>query len=765
MELELAIGLALFLGVTLAAGLGLKWLRARASLAARRKAELLPRVRRLIQEFSLQIRRQPADPGPPYTAPLAEAGSIVRRGWARVKQVEARLKQTPPAITARPLGQLFLVFPIYQEWFERLGGELRLFEVEHQVRLAEIELLSVRTRLADASHLGKREQATLERLQTETISIKETLAGHPLAGALATEHKKLADLDEWLLLDKIRLGESEPAPSDVARTYPDLLEIEKELNAIRQSLRGHESAQQRLRPMLARAGGRLTTFEQALSMEETRRSAPKMRERVEIARNDLNSMESVLARGDYPIVEQSLTGLNSRLKEMEEELKKLSGLRTRLTERQEQTGQTLSGLHQWMRLYPAPFILDTAQAWVHVLQAKLQEQARAVGSEDLAELERAGQVPFDEIRRSQLGFEQGQAVVNRLGDRLDPAAVAGIRKRGEHLAARLKLRHPVYQEKARLPALEEHLARLDESWKLIATADPDRQSDLVRIGQVLQQVDTAWNVVDRDIERTRSALELAKGQQEQALALLDDVVYDDLFNLSQPEQDEWAQAARGLLAQRQPLVDRAARGEEDFSAVLGEADVLKRNGEKFVKDFQFRLARAQLETGRLVEQLNTLADRLERLEHHPYLNFEDRTRSILVEVRHWLGQAQTPNLAGLGRWSALTDQGAQLRQAAEFLCRAMESESATADQDRAWTEDMLVTAEEYQGSARQHQPPNAFNGELTSAHNLLSTARRKLQALSAPRHKYLLAEYQAELVDVRQMIHGARSHVDIVLNA
>ena len=78
---------------------------------------------------------------------------------------------------------------------------------------------------------------------------------------------------------------------------------------------------------------------------------------------------------------------------------------------------------------------------------------------------------------------------------------------------------------------------------------------------------------------------------------------------------------------------------------------------------------------------------------------------------------------------------------------------------------MLVTAEEYQGSARQQQPPNTFNGELTSAHNLLATARRKLQALSAPRHKYLLAEYQAELQDVRQMIHGARSHVDIVLSA
>jgi hypothetical protein len=98
-----------------------------------------------------------------------------------------------------------------------------------------------------------------------------------------------------------------------------------------------------------------------------------------------------------------------------------------------------------------------------------------------------------------------------------------------------------------------------------------------------------------------------------------------------------------------------------------------------------------------------------------------------------------------------------------LICRGLEGESAAGDQDRAWTEDMLVTAEEYLGSARQQQPPNSFNGELAAARNLLETARRKLGILAAPRRKYLLDEFQAELVDVRQMISGARAHVDNVL--
>jgi len=76
---------------------------------------------------------------------------------------------------------------------------------------------------------------------------------------------------------------------------------------------------------------------------------------------------------------------------------------------------------------------------------------------------------------------------------------------------------------------------------------------------------------------------------------------------------------------------------------------------------------------------------------------------------------------------------------------------------------MLVTAEEYLGSARQQQPPNSFNGELAAARNLLETARRKLDVLNNPRHKYQLAEFQGELVDVRDMISGARAHVDQVL--
>ena len=765
MELIFAIGLAFFSLLTLAAGLGLKWLRAREGLGARRQAELAPRARQLIQAFSLQARRQLPDPGPPYTSLLVEAGKTARRGWARAKQVDARLRRNLPAITARRLSQCLLVVPIYQDWFQRLGMEWELFKVEHQVRLAETELVTVRTRLEDAAGLGKLEQTLLNRLRAETGALKEAVTRHLLSTALAPEQKKLVDLNERLLLAGIRLGESEPTPTDVALTHPILLEIEKELDGVRQALRGHETAQQRLQPLLARASERLSAFEQALLVEESRRSALKLHERAETARRDLASLKNVLAQGDYILVEQSLTGLNSCLNEMEEVLKKLSTSRTRLIEIQEQTGQTLSGLHQWMRQFPAPFILDTAQEWVHVLQTKLQEQACAIGSEDPAELERAGQVPFDEIRNSQSSFEQSLGVVNRLGDRLDPVTVAGLLKRGEHLASRLKLRHLTYQAKAHLPALEEHIARLDESWKLIATADPNRQSDLKRIGQVLQQVDSAWNEVERDIERAFSALELAKTQQEQALVRLDDEAFDELFSLSQPQQDEWSLAARGLLEQRQALVDRTGKGDEDFNAVLSEADALWRGAAKFVKEVQFRLARAQLEASRLVAELNTLADQMERLENHPYLNFKEQIAGVLGEVQHWLGQAQTPNLAGLGRWNILAEQGVHLRQEAELLSRSMESETTAADQDRAWTEDMLVTAEEYQGSARDQLPPNAFNGELAASRNLLETARRKLQALAAPRRKYLLAEYLAELADVRQMIHGARAHVDVVLNA
>ncbi len=77
-------------------------------------------------------------------------------------------------------------------------------------------------------------------------------------------------------------------------------------------------------------------------------------------------MQSVLARGDYAIVEESLASFQTRLKEMEETLKKVAALRARITNLQEQTGQVLSGLHQWMRQYPADFTLDTAQEWVHV---------------------------------------------------------------------------------------------------------------------------------------------------------------------------------------------------------------------------------------------------------------------------------------------------------------------------------------------------------------------------------------------------------------
>ncbi len=97
------------------------------------------------------------------------------------------------------------------------------------------------------------------------------MAAHPLGEALAAEQKKLADLRERLILAGARLGEGEPTPGDVARAYPELQEIEKELESVRQALRGHESAQQRLRPQLDRAGERLAAFEAALLVEETRR--------------------------------------------------------------------------------------------------------------------------------------------------------------------------------------------------------------------------------------------------------------------------------------------------------------------------------------------------------------------------------------------------------------------------------------------------------------------------------------------------------------
>lgn len=765
MEIVLAGMLLILILLTLAAALGLGWLRAREPRAARRLAELKPRARNLVQEFSQQARRQMPDPGPPYTPLLTQAGLTGRRGWARAKALDARLMRGLPAVAPRPRREWIKVYPIYQEWFSRLGLEYDLWEAERQVRQAEGELAATHTLLADAAQLGKREQATLERLQAETGTLKEAVAAHPLTGALAAEQKKLADLGERLILAGARLGEAEPSPSDVARAYPDLLEIEKGLESIRQSLRGHESSQQRLRPQLERAAGRLAAFETALSQEETRRPMPRLCERTQAARQDLAALQGGLARGDYASVEERLSGLNRHLKEMEEALKQVSALRDRQAELQEQTGQTLSGLHQWIRQYPAPFILDSAQEWVRVLQTRLQEQARATASEDPLELERVSQVPFDEIRRSQSGFEQGIAVVERLGDRLDPAALAGLHKRGEHLAARLKLRHPAYQEKARLPQLEEHLARLDEGWQLIADADPNRQSDLIRIGQVLQQVDAAWNEVERDIQRAFAALELAKTQQEEALRLLEDEAFGGLRQLSQPEQDEWAQAASDLLALRQPLLERAGRGEEDFGAVLNEVDTLRKEAAKFVRDVQFRLAHFQLETAKLVEQLNGLAGQLEALEGHPYLDFEERSAETLAGLRRWLGQAQTPALAGLGRWSALAEQGALLRQEGSLLARALESESAAADKDRAWTEDLLITAEEYQGSARAQQPPNSFNGELASARSLLEMARRKLQALTAPRKKYELPEYQAGLADVRQMIVGARSHVDVALSA
>ncbi len=175
--------------------------------------------------------------------------------------------------------------------------------------------------------------------------------------------------------------------------------------------------------------------------------------------------------------------------------------------------------------------------------------------------------------------------------------------------------------------MEEHLARLDESWKSIADADPNRQSDLIRIGQVLQQVRQPWNEVERDIERALGCWNWrrAAGSGPDAPGRRP---LTSLQQFTQPEQDEWAQAARGLLAQRQPLVS-APRVERRISARLDEAEVLNGMSERFVKDFQFRPGARQLETSRLVEQFKALADGMERLEDHPYLNFDERIGSML----------------------------------------------------------------------------------------------------------------------------------------
>ena len=407
--------------------------------------------------------------------------------------------------------------------------------------------------------------------------------------------------------------------------------------------------------------------------------------------------------------------------------------------------------------------MDTANEQARLLKVKLGEQVQASSSEDPLELERLSQVELDDIRKAQTGFERSLAIYQRLSPQLVPDVIEGLHKRGEHLASRLKLRHASYQEKSRLTVLEEHLSQLADGWQRVQQANPNLQSDLTGLAETLHQLENAWNSLERDEKRAFETLEQAKAHQERAIARLQDEAFGELPTLAQMEASEWSQAARGLLERHAALLDRAGKGDADFGALLAEADTLQKEAAKLVKEYQFRLANVQAETTRLVEANNACADRLERLAQHPYLDLEERADGILDDLRRWLGQAQVSAQSGFDRWSSLAEQGERLRQESDFICRGLEGESAAGDQDRAWTEDMLVTAEEYLGSARQQQPPNSFNGELAAARNLLETARRKLGVLAAPRRKYLLEEFQAELVDVRQMISGARAHVDNVL--
>ena len=766
MNIPPLVWLAILFGLlVLAAGLALWLMRSAAASLTRRRAALLTRTQRLSREFSALARRQPANPGEPYASRLARMGKGIRQGWEQSKRTEARLThaQTQPAI--EPAWRLALVVPLISELTSRLRIWVETVQLERQVAAAE-KVLGEASRLQEEMEgLGKQEQAAVSRLRQDAQALQEELAGHRLAPALAVEREKLgkvaADLEQ--AAGKLDAAASEPTRAQVVEIYPLRVQAELELAGIRKALHGHEDRHERLRPRMARQRERLEAFEQALAAEEGRRPAPKLHERSAVARHALTGLEGALARGEYAAIEPGLVELATRQKELEENLKKLSGLRSRLAAAQEQTSAALTSLRQWMRLYPAPFVLDTAYEQVQTLQSKLQEQARAAASEEPAELEAASQVTLDELRKSQSNFEHSLEIYQRLAPLLTAESIEGLQKRGEHLAARLKLRHASYQEKARLSTLEEHLARLSEGWKLVQGADPDRQSDLTRLGPAMQQVEGSWNQLERDAQRAFETLEQAKAAQERTLARQEEEVFSELVTLAQMEGTEWAAEARHLMEQRQPLVERAGHGNEDFAAVLTETEALLKEAAKLTHEYQFRIARAQTETTRLVDILNSLADRLDRLEQHPYLDFGDRAGGHLDALRRWLGQAQTPAQSGLERWAGMAEHGAQLRQEAEMLCRSLEAEAAGADQERAWTEDMLVTAEEYLGGARQQQPPNTFNGELTSARSLLDTARRKVSALASPRRKYLLDEYQAELADVRQMITGARGHVDKVL--
>jgi len=750
----------LLIGVLLAAasGMGLVWLRRSRALQMQRRAGLLPRVRRLGREFSGLVRHQPANPGEPYASRLAEAVKSIRQGWERSRQVDAELERRRPECTAEPLWRLFLLIPLYGEIGLRLLEWLELGWLALQTRRAEHDLTQAQQRLGEIAGLGKTERSALEELRNHIKTLHSGLAEHRLNAALNPERQKLDELAEKLAQYAAQLGEQDPTPAQVAEIHPVRLKSEQEVQQIRLALRAHEASHGRLQPRLSQQRERLAAFEQALAAEEGRRPAPLLRERTLAARQLLAQQEEALGRGEYSGIEARLADIGPRLKEMEDTLKKLSGLRTHLNGAQQQTSAALVELRQWMRQFPAPLVLDAAQEQVRALQTKLQEQSRAAALEDPAELERAGQTALDEIHKTMSHFERGLEHQQRLAAQLAPEAVEGLQKRGEHLSARLKLRHASYQEKARVSHMDDHLARLAENWKTIAAANPNLQSDLLRLAAALPQLESAWNELERATRRAMEVIEQVRAQQERAAACLEDEAFGEIQPLAQLEDTEWAPEATALLELHRQLVERTGRGDEDFGAVLNAAAQLQKAAAKLSKEYQFRLARAQTETTQLVQALNPCADRLDRLIEHPYLEFDERAVGILNEMRIWLGQAQTQN--GLERRAALAARGSQLRMEAELFCRGLEADQLAAEQDRAWTEDMLVTAEEYQGVTRQQQGVNTFNGELAAARALLETARRKLGALSAPRRKYPAAEYRSELADVRQMITGARSHID-----
>ena len=732
---------------------------------SQRRAGLAQRARQLSQEFSLLARNQPPNPGEPYASRLARAGRDIRTGWQRAREVEAGLRTGWQDPALRPVWQLFLIVPLFLELAPRLWMWLRLAWLERQTRGVEDILDGARRQVDEISGLGVQEQSALHRLREEVQAMQGQLSGHPLAPALTAQRDQLSQINQNLTDAAAQLGEGEtlPEPTLVAAVYPVRTQAESGLDSIRKALQEHETSQEKLRPRLEKLVQKLGDFTPVLTAEESRSPLPRLRERTDGLRSTLAGLEEALTRGDYPALETGLVQGAALHKDLEDTLKKISAARDRLEAARQQNGEALAALREWSRQFPPPFVMDIANEQARLLQTKLQEQAQAATSEDLNELERFSTVELDEIRKAQAGFEHSLAIYQRLAPRLVPEVIEGLQKRGENLASRLKLRHTSYQEKARLAGLEEHLTHLENGWQRIQRANPDLQSDLAGLDETLHQVENAMNNLERDEKRAFETLEGAKAHQERALTRLEDEAFGELPALAQMEGTEWGQAAGGLLRRHAALLDRSGRGDSDFGALLSEADALQKEAARLVKEYQSRLARIQAETTRLVEANNACADRLERLTQHPYLDFEERASGVLNDLRRWLGQAQVPALSGFDRWSVLAEQGERLRQAAEAVCRDLEGESAAGDQDRAWTDDMLVTAEEYLGSARQQQPPNSFNGELAAARNLLETSRRKLGVLAAPRSKFLLEEFQAQLVDVRQMISGARVHVDNVL--